>query len=525
VSLVSETLQEIVFPGVCNVVRRFAVSLIVSIIFLTTGPVPSFAEAVKVLPPFFIEIDERETENPSLLNHVSQFNAWVWQNLGVIVDLDNYPPEALSAGEATAPLNNEESYSAPLTNIDRERLREFALGRHLFRRIWVAAPDEAENRDGLGPTFNRTSCVGCHFQDGRGRAPSSPDEPMKSMLIRLSIPGADANGGPLPHPVYGGQLQDNGIEGVPSEGRATISYAVIDGAYADGKFYRLSDPSYNFSDLGHGAFGSDILYSPRVAPAIYGLGLLEAVDESTIAALADPDDADGDGISGKMNRVWNGFSGQTELGRFGWKANTATIYAQVAGAAIGDMGITSSAFPRNNCLPAQGACVAAPDGGAPELSDSDLASLVLYSRSLAVPVRRKVDDPTVLRGEELFEAAGCVGCHKPTLETGSNAVMAELNNQTIRPYTDLLLHDMGEGLADGRPDYLATGREWRTPPLWGIGLLQRVNLHLQLLHDGRARGFMEAILWHGGEGEAARDAVIAMPKEDRLALVAFLRSL
>ena len=236
-------------------------------------------------------------------------------------------------------------------------------------------------------------------------------------------------------------------------------------------------------------------------------------------------DVDGDGISGRVNWVWDPVAKKRALGRFGWKANVVSLYQQVAGAAVADMGITTSVYPTQNCLPAQSACLSAPEGGAPELDDARLAKLVLYSRSLAVPARRNVNEPIVRKGELLFLDSGCGGCHLPNWETSSEALMPELAGQNIHAYTDLLLHDMGEGLADGRPDFEASGREWRTPPLWGIGLIHRVNFHEFFLHDGRARGLMEAILWHGGEAEFSRDIVRAMPSEDREALLAFLNSL
>jgi CxxC motif-containing protein (DUF1111 family) len=485
--------------------------------------VSHFAAADTLVP--LLDLDEQDVWRPGEGSYAADFNRWAWLNFTIPKPVDTLAPAALSAGEATTVFKSREAFSAPLANLDLKRLRAFAFGRHLFRRDWMIAPASEESLDGLGPTYNRLSCSGCHLKDGRGRPPASPDEPMKSMLVRLSVPGVGANGGPAPHPVYGSQLQDKGILGVPKEGRATIRYREIEGAFADGERYRLRAPIYEFTELEHGPLGDTFLFSPRVAPAIHGLGLLEAVDGAAIEDAADPDDADGDGISGKVNRVWDDVTGQKGLGRFGWKANTASLHAQVAAAALGDMGITTSVFPSDNCPDAQSACLDAPNGGMPELDDQRLEMLVLYARSLAVPARRDLDDPSVRRGEILFVSAGCASCHAPSLATGAHAALPELAEQTIHPYTDLLLHDMGEGLADGRPDFEASGREWRTPPLWGIGLVQRVNLHRFFLHDGRARGFMEAVLWHGGEAKAAREAVLAMPKADRDALIAFLGSL
>ncbi len=457
--------------------------------------------------------------------YAMDWNRWVWHNLADPIPIETFKPTALSGGTTTTYLDNREAFSAPLANLDPKHLRAFAFGRHLFRRNWVTAPASVEGMDGLGPTFNRVSCSGCHLKDGRGRPPKNAEEPMKAMVVRLSIPGVNADGGPLPHPIYGSQLQDKAILGVPREGKATIRYRELEGSFTDGKKYSLRQPIYEFGELSHGPLGHEILYSPRVAPATHGLGLLEAIDATTIEAAADPNDIDGNGISGRVNYVWDSINKRTAIGRFGWKANVAGLRQQVASAAVGDIGITTSVFPAQNCPLAQKECALAPAGGTPELDDSRLERLVLYARSLAVPARRDIDDPRVRRGEALFAYAGCDLCHTPNVRTGSLASLPELANQNIYPYTDLLVHDMGRGLADGRPDFGASGSEWRTPPLWGIGLVHRVNLHRFFLHDGRARGLMEAILWHDGEARNSREKVRAMIEGDRDALIAFLRSL
>jgi CxxC motif-containing protein (DUF1111 family) len=337
---------------------------------------------------------------------------------------------------------------------------------------------------------------------------------MESMLVRLSADG----GGPLAD--YGDQLNDRALVGVAPEGRAVISYDEIAGAYGDGTPYTLVRPRLAFADVAFGPLDG-ALTSPRVAPAVIGLGLLEAVPETTLAALADPDDADGDGISGRINRL----DTDGTIGRFGWKANAADLRHQSAAAAIGDMGLTTSLFPEQNCPPAQAACRAADAEDGPEISDAFLDRIVTAMRAVAVPAQRNADDPEVIAGLAAFRRFGCDGCHIPTLVTDRNATLPELRDQTFHPFTDLLLHDMGEGLADGRPDHDASGTEWRTPPLWGLGLVPVVNGHDRLLHDGRARGFAEAILWHGGEAEAAKEAFRNAPRDERDALVAFLASL
>jgi CxxC motif-containing protein (DUF1111 family) len=434
------------------------------------------------------------------------------------------PVSANLGGDTTRPLVAQNAFSFQAPNAPRKHQRDFSFGNRLFNTNWVEAPASVKAFDGLGPLFNRVSCAGCHTKDGRGRPPESGTGPMDSMLVRLSIPGVNAHGGPRPVPGYGDQLSERGNPGVPPEGLAAISYQDVPGEYGDGEAYVLRRPQLRIEQPGYGLLPADVMMSPRVAPHMIGLGLLEAVPEATLAALADPDDRDADGISGKLNRVWDSATGKMAAGRFGWKAGQPTLMNQNAGAAIGDIGLTSVLHGQENCDAAQAACAAAITGGAPELDPSFLAKLTLYTQSLAVPAQRDADSADVTHGAELFRAIGCASCHLPTLQTGA-AELPEVARQTFHPFTDLLLHDMGDGLADNRPEFEASGREWRTPPLWGLGLVPHVNGHDLLLHDGRARGFAEAILWHGGEAESAREAFRTLPGADRDALVRFLRSL
>jgi CxxC motif-containing protein (DUF1111 family) len=428
-------------------------------------------------------------------------------------------------GATTVDIAGPKAFTFPAANIAPENVRPFFFGNRVFNTNWTQAPGSVQAFDGLGPLFNRVSCSGCHVRDGRGRAPATPAEGFDSMLLRLSVPGTDDMGGPRPHPVYGDQLQDKAIAGVPAEGRPRVAWKTVLGRYGDGEAYTLLQPVFSVERLGYGPLGRDTMLSPRVAPQVIGMGLLEAVPEAYLRAFADPDDSDGDGISGRFNRVWDPVAGREATGRFGWKANTATVAAQAAAAAHGDIGLTSPVHPSPPCTAAQTACAGAPGGGQPELSQAFLDRLTLYLRLLGVPAQRGAADPLVMRGEKAFADARCWVCHQPTLKTGPDAALKELAGQTFHPFTDLLLHDMGPGLADGRPDFLATGSEWRTPPLWGIGLFEAVNGHTRYLHDGRARDLAEAILWHGGEAQASRDAFAAMPKADRAALIAYLRSL
>ncbi len=435
------------------------------------------------------------------------------------------PGEELSGGDTTVFDESALAFSLAARNLSGARRDPFFTGNSMFNRGWVTAPSSTTGQDGLGPTYNAGSCSGCHFKDGRGRPPETTDEEFLGLLIRLSVPGTDLHGAPAGDPSYGGQLNHRAILGVPAEGRAVVTYTEVPGTYADGIPYSLRRPTYEFVDLAFGPLAPDIMFSPRTAPAMIGLGLLEAISETTIVAFGDPDDRDGDGISGRPNRVFDPLSGSEKIGRFGWKANQPGLEQQNAGAFLGDIGITSPLFPTENCPPAQTDCLAAPEGGVPEIDQTKIDQITWYSHFLAVPARRTPRDPSVLRGRDLFGTTGCATCHVTEVRTGMLDGMPELSGQTIRPYTDLLLHDMGEDLADGRPDYLADGREWRTPPLWGIGLTPIVNGHSNFLHDGRARGLAEAILWHGGEAAASRDAFRILPAGDRNALVRFLEAL
>ena len=427
-------------------------------------------------------------------------------------------------GDTTAFTVTRNAFGLSARNLNNPERRTFAVGNSFFRQNWVTAPASTEARDGLGPTFNALSCSSCHLLDGRGKPPDGPDDGERGLLLRLSIPGAGPHGGPLAEPVYGGQLQDRAIVNVPIEGEFVILYKEIPGSFADGEPYSLRSPTYQFRGLNFGPMHPKTMVSPRVAPAIVGMGLLEAIPELDIVLAADPDDDDGDGISGRVNMVWDERRGAVALGRFGWKANVPTVEQQTAGAFLGDLGVTSELFPAENCTASQPECSTAPNGGSPEIGAERLADVVFYTQTLAVPAMRDIDDPQVQQGARMFLQVGCDVCHTTQYTTGAHGIEA-LSNQTIYPYTDLLLHDMGPELADGRPDFQANGQEWRTPPLWGIGLVKTVNGHTMFLHDGRARNLTEAILWHGGEGSGARDAFKSLSKEQRDALIRFLNSL
>ena len=530
-------------------------------------------------------------------------------------DASPLPFTAELGGSTTRFDASRNSFSLPSPMLTNEERLHFEIGDSFFTQNWVTAPASTKARDGLGPTFNAQACASCHVLDGRGAPPDPADTDSAGnsttgnrnraalgLLLRLSAPGetttalgettatptentntpgentntttpgetttalgdttntttpgeTTTTGAPAPLDGYGGQLQDRAVLGVPPEGKVKVSYTTVSGTYGDGTPFELRKPHFEIVDAAFGPIPDGALIGPRLAPQVIGMGLLEAVPADAILAGADPLDADGDGISGRANFVWSVSEGRQSLGRFGWKANTATVDDQVAGAfTYADIGITSSLHPDENCPEPQSACAAAPDGSEeasdtgkippdgtgdapdgetipsdgsgkiPEITDSRFDAVSFYIRTLAVPAMRDPDDPFTQAGGELFLDIGCASCHTSTLTTGPSDI-ATLAEQTIHPFTDLLLHDMGEGLADGRPDFLASGREWRTPPLWGVGLIDEINGERFLLHDGRARTLEEAILWHGGEAEASKEAFRLAEKSDREALIAFLEAL
>jgi len=437
------------------------------------------------------------------------------------------PPD--SGGATTVRIVDASAFSLPAANLPMTRLADFFAGNSFFTNPWVSAPASTSARDGLGPLFSTNSCQSCHLKDGRGQPPA-PGEAMLSMLVRLSVPARtpeeralEQRVGALPEPRYGQQIQSRGIPGVPPEARPTLRWSDVRGRFGDGTPYTLTRPTVELDELGYGPLHAEVRLSARVAPPLVGLGLLERIPSAAIEALADPDDRDANGISGRVNRVRDAASGASSLGRFGWKAGQPSVRQQVAAAFHGDLGITSSLFPESPCTPVQVACAKAPDGCTPELTDALLDLVTFYARTLGVPARR---NPSTARpGEALFRKIGCADCHVERFVTGPAPDLPLLAEQEIHPYTDLLLHDMGEGLADGRPEFAADGREWRTPPLWGIGLVHAVSRHTRFLHDGRARNLEEAILWHGGEAEKARRAYTALERSERDQLLFFLDTL
>lgn len=424
-------------------------------------------------------------------------------------------------GGGTVADTSRDAFGFPSPLLAASERRAFAVGNALFRANWVAAPASAKGLDGLGPLFNARSCSSCHARDGRSRPPEHEGDERHGLLVRIGVrvPGEPDRD----HPRYGGQVQDDAIAGVQPELRVAIEWLASSGRYGDGEPFELLAPSYRLQEPADGPLGDDVVLGGRVAPQLVGLGLLEAIPDAALEALADPDDRDGDGVSGRLHRLGDG--PDAPIGRCGWKATQPTVHTQTAGAFVHDMGITSPDHPHEPMPTVQHERVHAANGGEPEIDAAKLGRVVFYTRTLAVPAQRGADDPEVRDGHARFRSFGCAACHIETFVTGPVAFHERFAGQTIHPFTDLLLHDLGEALADQKRDGDARPGEWRTPPLWGLGLLEKVSGHERLLHDGRARGIAEAILWHGGEALAARERFRLAPASERRQLLAFLRSL
>lgn len=450
--------------------------------------------------------------------------------------------EAMSGGAATSlAAINVNSFSHFSENITFAEEETFKLGNALFQKLWVSSPSSTQASDGLGPLYNARSCQACHIKDGRGHPPEDRATDATSMFLRLARTAKTPDEAAalkslremsLPDPVYGRQLQDLAIPGLKGEGRMVIEYSEEPVTLAGGEIALLRRPTYSVADLAYGDLDPTTTLSPRVTQPMLGLGLIQAIHEADILALADPDDADGDGISGKAAIAIDPTTGKQALGRFGWKAQSASVRQQSAEAFAFDIGISTPEVPlhQGDCTAAQTACLERPDGVQARLGEAEAPPPVMdlvtfYAENLAVPARRRASFPETLAGKRVFYETGCASCHQPKFVTRRDAANKAHAFQLIWPYSDFLLHDMGEGLADGQQVGVADGREWRTPPLWGIGLTNTVNGHTFFLHDGRARNLTEAILWHGGEAKAARDRFAALDKRDRDALLTFLESL
>ncbi len=431
----------------------------------------------------------------------------------------NYKLKGESAGgETTVYISNSQAFGTPATNLSSEHLDMHLNGDKAFEAIFVSSP--APTHGGLGPIFNNSSCNACHPSDARASVPENINE-LSGFFFRISIEGTDEHGGPKPVPGFGTQLQHQSLFGYEPEAKMERKYQPKEIVLSDGVKVILQKPLYSIIDP-YIELPENVLISPRIGMPVFGLGLLEAIPEKDILANADEFDADKDGVSGKPNYVWDTVTETVQLGRFGWKAGAANILAQSAGAYSGDMGLTTRIFTIESSY---GQSNGSTETGIIEVSDEELNAVAFYCQTLGVPAARNLDNKQVINGSKIFKKIGCAQCHTPSFKTGNNPDIPELSNQTIYPYTDMLLHDMGEELADNRSEYKATGSEWKTRPLWGIGLTNVTSGHTSFLHDGRARNITEAILWHGGEAENSRNSFIDLSTQEREALLAFVNAL
>lgn len=410
-------------------------------------------------------------------------------------DLLQGSPEVLAFDDSSA------AYSNAVQGLNYTDHEQFQRGDEGFGAVFGSGENQLA---GLGPRFNNTSCESCHIGDGRGLPIYGHPELLTQGILKVSMSDGSE------YPEIGHQFQDHAIAGEQPHGKIQVAWEEQQGRYTDGSLYSLRRPkiTVTFTD------GEDIdkmLTSLRIAPPVFGSGLLEAINEDDILALADPQDSNGDGVRGRPN--WLPQADNTlRLGRFGLKANNPDLLQQNAGAFAGDMGV-------GNHIKADHT------GNQLDISPAFLHDVTAYTQMLAVPARRGIYDEQIQRGQRVFTEMNCQSCHQPSFTTGNTHPVKALQNKTIYPFTDLLLHDMGPELADNRPEFSASGQDWRTPPLWGIGLVRTVLGDEAYLHDGRARTLEEAILWHGGEGEHAKEAFRNAPKSARDDLIAFLKSL
>ncbi|MEZ4979869.1 MAG: di-heme oxidoredictase family protein [Chitinophagales bacterium] len=427
--------------------------------------------------------------------------------------------EAYSGGETTVFVSGPTAYTFALSNLDATGLTKHLEADAIFSQHFVTAP--ATNFGGLGPLFNQNSCESCHLRNGRGNPMLYDGDIQTGGLLKIGLDAQDVHGMPLPVPNYGGQIQTKAIFGQDPE--AVISFTEWSQllTYSDGSQVQLNKKLYQLSTT-YTSAPSNYNSSFRMAPPVFGLGLLEAIAEADILQNEDPNDNNGDGISGKANWVYNPKTNLVELGRYGWKASNATAEQQSAAAANEDMGLSNSYFPNENCS-AQSNCQTGLQSNL-DLSTENLELMAFYFQTLAVPASRNVESEAFKAGKIIFFEAKCNACHSPTFTTSYHPI-SSLSYQNIHPYSDFLLHDMGLDLADNRREALAEGSEWRTPPLWGLGLSKVVNPKVQFLHDGRAATIEEAILWHGGEAENSRNFVLQLSLEQRNKLLYFLNSL
>ena len=436
----------------------------------------------------------------------------------------------------------QEVYRQPVAGLSPKQMQVFLKGERVFINFWMAVnnpviplvwdlsqPGPAGGEWGLGPMFLATNCASCHLNAGRGRALDNSGSLAIQHVLRISVPGEGPHGSPKPDPNYGTDIQmfdtvtRKDPEARAGEAEVYIDWSAKNFTFPDGETLELRQPKVRVDKLNFGPLADGVMLSLRNSQAMVGMGYLEAISDKDILQVAQQQKAQG--LNGRPNYVRDDINNKQAVGRFGWKANQPSIRQQIAAAFAADIGVTSSLYPFTECTPVQHECLAAIKAPKPELRPDMWDAITFWTQALAVPERRDTDKPEVQRGEALFTSSGCAMCHVPEWRTGKYTAVPPISNQRIRPYTDLLLHDMGPDLADGRSDFKASGSDWRTPPLWGIGLSKQVSASTSFLHDGRARNLLEAVVWHGGEAKASRDKFTALPVEQRKDLIRFLESL
>ncbi|WP_058368717.1 di-heme oxidoredictase family protein [Psychrobacter sp. ENNN9_III] len=415
-----------------------------------------------------------------------------------------------AGGNATITADISRPFLQIMPNLPSSALGGVSPGRELFITQWTPANQGRVLFDGVGPLFNANACTQCHSAEGRKPIYANDGELSNAILFRLG----DAQG--VAHAYYGEQMQHQSIDAsIATEGKMRYIATVEDDKKSRSIRFEFT-PTDSNQPLG------DTAISGRISPQLVGMGLLDLIPEADIIAASDANDDNKDGISGRVH--WVNEGPDQRIGRFGWKAINSSLRTQNANAMSQDMGLTTSIFMDPNCTVNQPICWTAANGGTPEVSDSSLDAVTDFMTALAVPERRVSNLSTFNQGANLFTQVGCAGCHTPKQKTGDSDRFPLLSQQTIYPYTDLLLHDMGAGLDDGVKEKNAESFEWRTPPLWGIGIVAK-DPEARFLHDGRASSLTEAILWHGGEAEGAKTRFKQLPVEQKKMLLSFLNGI
>ena len=451
-----------------------------------------------------------------------------------VIRADTFADPSLPGGETSNQVENKNSFSLSSRNLEEHMRINFLVGNALFERMWEdSSISKNIAKDGLGPFFSARSCESCHINDGRGHIPLTNKEDKISVVIQISQNIAQSNDyiKNIEDDIYGGQISEFAVKDVLKEADIIIDYKYSLEMYEDGRVVELRRPIIKIDNLNYGDFNESTIFSARIAQPMIGLGLIEHISDQSLLMNEDINDTNNDGVSGKANKVWDIENEKLAIGRFGWKAAQPSVYQQTADAFYHDMGLSNKLYSNPfNCTSKQVECAKAISGNSEEYDDLEVSNdqldlVTFYSSQLGVPARRSINAENVKKGKEIFFALNCNSCHVESFTTGDTGSHANLNNQIIYPYSDFLLHDMGESLSDGVSEFFAQGSEWRTPPLWGIGLTSIVSDEYGYLHDGRARTIEEAILWHGGEANEIIQNYKKLKKNEVNQLLSFINSL